>query len=170
AFLLCKAGPNDQFNLSFERLSSPETLWALRTLPKDEQKLWKKLTGDVFGKGEDAAVPSQATCSAGDVGEDGGNIEPPFSATDLENAELTNDDAPLDVVMEHLANDNSSKKLPVGYTITTDGSIVITTELELYERVVMEAATDETGPGDVRHGRGKRRKVANKQYGNFDEH
>ncbi|KIK77740.1 hypothetical protein PAXRUDRAFT_165846, partial [Paxillus rubicundulus Ve08.2h10] len=29
AFLLCKAGPNNQFNLSFEHLSSPETLWAL---------------------------------------------------------------------------------------------------------------------------------------------
>ncbi|KIK73786.1 hypothetical protein PAXRUDRAFT_20496 [Paxillus rubicundulus Ve08.2h10] len=156
AFLLSKAGANNQFNLSFKCLSSPETLQALRTLPQDEPKLWKKLTGDMFGKGEDAAVPSQATHTASDVGEDGGNIEPPFSATDLENTELTNDNAPLDVVMEHLANGNSSEKLPVSYTITTDGSIVITMELELYERVVMEAATDETGLVGVRHGQGSK--------------
>ncbi|KAG1888733.1 hypothetical protein F4604DRAFT_1569945, partial [Suillus subluteus] len=151
AFLLCTAGIDSSFNLSFDSLTSVEARHTLCDLPRTAPDMWERIQSHcpsqpVTTSSEDAA----ATVS---VPEDTVNDE-----------EEPGDDAPLELLLQFVAS--GKKCAPDGYRIDADGSLIVHTAADCFEEVPASVSNGEPIP----LGRGKRRRVANKQYGAFEEH
>lgn len=127
-------------NLSYESLTSYETRAKLRRLKDENPTFWTELTqksGDVIAEG----VEEEASLSDGDI--DGGDD------TAVE----------LDSIVAGITGDT----LPVGVAIMADGTI--SASVADSESVLPED-TEEMQVTIAEQGRGKRRKTANKLYGN----
>src|SRR5882757_751241 len=145
------------FNLSFENLTSRETLHALRDVQKNDVKTWERIKTVQY-----RVVIPQADEEA----------EPPFAhAAD---AELNPSDVAVDTVLQHIASGKLT--VPHGYSADELGNLLAHNESESFERddtVEPQVSVVDDGFKDVEsmgEGRGKRRRVANTQYNDFWQH
>jgi hypothetical protein len=141
AFSSCRAG--DNFNLSFESLTSREALQLLRSVQNNELELWK-------------AISSRKRLGAAPSEDHANEDEPPFP-------DEVDDDGcvPVDVVLHHAAGNTIQN----GFTLTDGGGLMALNESECYTQEVLED-TEES----EEYGRGKRRRISNKQYDEFWKH
>ncbi|KAG1883963.1 hypothetical protein F4604DRAFT_1574942, partial [Suillus subluteus] len=152
AFSLCTAGTDNAFNLSFESLTSLEARRMLRDLPQTAPDMWERIQLRRQPASEDAEAVTQDTeVVTESVPEDTINDE-----------EEPGDDAPLELLLQFVAS--GMKCAPDGYRIDADGSLVVDSASDTFEEVAISTDPDTT------FGRGKRRRVANKQYDAFEEH
>jgi hypothetical protein len=71
------------------------------------------------------------------------------------------DEAPLELLLQFVAS--GKKCAPDGYRIDVDRSLVVDSAADMFEEVSMSEEP-------VQLGRGKRTRVANKQYDGFEQH
>ncbi|KAG1860553.1 hypothetical protein C8R48DRAFT_544018, partial [Suillus tomentosus] len=143
AFSLCTAGADNTFNLSFDSLTSVEARRMLRDLPRTAPDMWERIQSRRQPASEDPAVPALV----------------PEDTIDDDNE--PGDEAPLELLLQFVAS--GKKCAPDGYRIDVDGSLVVDSAADMFEEVLMSEE-----PGQM--GRGKRRRVANKQYDGFEQH
>lgn len=75
--------------------------------------------------------------------------------------EQPGDEAPLSLLLEFIAS--GKDRVPDGYITDANGSLRIDTAADMFEEVVV------AGEPEV-FGRGKRRRLANKQYNAYEQH
>ncbi|KAG1839275.1 hypothetical protein C8R48DRAFT_621719, partial [Suillus tomentosus] len=143
AFSLCTAGADNTFNLSFDSLTSVEARRMLRDLPRTAPDMWEHIQSRRQPASEDPAVPAL-------VPED-----------IIDDDDEPGDEAPLELLLQFVAS--GKKCAPDGYRIDVDGSLVVDSAADMFEEVLMSEE-----PGQM--GRGKRRRVVNKQYDGFEQH
>jgi hypothetical protein len=143
---MCKAG--EGLNLSFESITSRETLLLLRDIQKNKPELWNKITSLQY--------------TAADADDD--LEEPPNDVSDEDEIE-DEIDVPVDVVMEYMCSGGTI--VPEGFVVGSNGALRVKNDSEEYEQ---EEVVEQ--PEEEEYGRGKRRAVANKRYNevNFWRH
>ncbi|KAG1873911.1 hypothetical protein F4604DRAFT_1925487 [Suillus subluteus] len=148
AFALCKAGEDDKSNLSFESLTSIDTLRDLRDLPRTDPDMWQRI---------------QLRSTTTRINDDSVDAEVSLPEDDVVESDGVDDKAPLEVVLEHIMSDKTY--VPEGYIMGTDGSLIVDGAADKH--------CDMISPSDLEGkeaGRGKRRRIANTQYGEYDAH
>ncbi|KAG1883395.1 hypothetical protein F4604DRAFT_1920599 [Suillus subluteus] len=83
---------------------------------------------------------------------------------DVVESDGVDDEAPLEVVLEHIMSDKTY--VPEGYIMGTDGSLIVDGAAD--KHCDMISPSDSEGIEEA--GRGKRRRIANTQYGEYDAH
>ncbi|KAG1867335.1 hypothetical protein F4604DRAFT_1927629 [Suillus subluteus] len=86
---------------------------------------------------------------------------PPLSLVESDGVD---DEAPLEVVLEHIMSDKTY--VPEGYIMGTDGSLIVDSAAD--KHCDMISPSDSEGIEEA--SRGKRRRIANTQYGEYDAH
>ena len=165
---MCKAG--DNFNLSFESLTSRAALRLLLDVQENQPDLWAKITASRSG----ASGLTEPT-------ED--SLESPYE----EEQDFDDDTSvPFDALAAHVGSDDSV--LPDGIVLGGDGSLLTVNTAEVYETGdgTSDGTSPDSGPtegesgstegesssteGGSGLGRGKRTKQVNKQYDAFWRH
>ncbi|KAG1877320.1 hypothetical protein F4604DRAFT_1924396 [Suillus subluteus] len=149
AFALCKAGEDDKSNLSFESLTSIDTLRDLRDLPHTDPDMWQRI---------------QLRSTTTRINDDSVDAEVSLPEDDVVESDGVDDEAPLEVVLEHIMSDKTY--VPEGYIMGTDGSLIVDGAAD--KHCDMISPSDSEGIEEA--GRGKRRRIANTQYGEYDAH
>ncbi|KAG2065561.1 hypothetical protein BDR04DRAFT_1234494 [Suillus decipiens] len=144
AFALCKAGEDDKTNLSFTSLTSIDTLQALRDLPRTDPDMWQHI--QPHSSNNDSA--------------DGAEVFLPED--DMVKSDGVNDEAPLEVVLEHIMSGKAY--VPEGYIMDTDGSLIVDGAADKHHEVIFPSE------GIEEAGRGKQQCTANTQYRDYDAH
>ncbi|KAG1835809.1 hypothetical protein F4604DRAFT_1944121 [Suillus subluteus] len=108
AFALCKAGEDDKSNLSFESLTSIDTLRDLRDLPRTDPDMWQRI---------------QLRSTTTRINDDSVDAEVSLPEDDVVESDGVDDEAPLEVVLEHIMSDKTY--VPEGYIMGTDGSLIV---------------------------------------------
>ncbi|KAG1853117.1 hypothetical protein F4604DRAFT_1686447 [Suillus subluteus] len=83
---------------------------------------------------------------------------------DVVESDGVDDEAPLEVVLEHIMSDKTY--VPEGYIMGTDGSLIVDGAAD--KHCDMISPSDSEGIEEA--SRGKRRRIANTQYGEYDAH
>ncbi|KAG1848237.1 hypothetical protein F4604DRAFT_1687777 [Suillus subluteus] len=149
AFALCKAGEDDKSNLSFESLTSIDTLRDLRDLLHTDPDMWQRI---------------QLRSTTTRINDDSVDAEVSLPEDDVVESDGVDDKAPLEVVLEHIMSDKTY--VPEGYIMGTDGSLIVDSAAD--KHCDMISPSDSEGIEEA--GRGKRRRIANTQYGEYDAH
>ncbi|KAG1736862.1 uncharacterized protein EDB91DRAFT_494654, partial [Suillus paluster] len=149
AFALCKAGEDDKSNLSFESLTSIETLRDLRDLPHTDPDMWQRIQ----------LRSTTATTSSND---DPVDTEVSLPEDHMVESDGVDDEAPLEVVPEHIMSGKTY--VPEGYIMDSDGSLIVDGAADKHCEVILPSE------GIEEAGRGKRRHIANTQYGEYNAH
>ncbi|KAG1843041.1 hypothetical protein F4604DRAFT_1938376 [Suillus subluteus] len=149
AFALCKAGEDDKSNLSFESLTNIDTLRDLRDLPRTDPDMWQRI---------------QLRSTTTRINDDSVDAEVSLPEDDVVESDGVNDEAPLEVVLEHIMSDKTY--VPEGYIMGTDGSLIVDGAAD--KHCDMISPSDSEGIEEA--GRGKRWRIANTQYGEYDAH
>ena len=147
---MCKAG--DNFNLSFESLTSRDALRLLCDVQVNQPEIWTKIT---------------TTRGHAQVDEGTGSAET-LSESPYEDDEDFDDDTsvPLDAIVAGMGS--AEEDLPEGLALNEDGSLQRVNAAEVYETEGSDI--DEDGHEEEEEeelGRGKRRKQPNRQYEAF---
>jgi len=144
---LCKA--TGDFNLSFESLTNRDALKHLVDVQTKQPELWSKIT-----------TSRNRLQDADD--EDADDRLDPF-ADDVEFEDDTS--VPLAVVVDHVGS--PEMVLPEGCAVSEDGSLAV----EIAEADSAGDVSDhDRALSDDEYGRGKRRKLKNRQYDAFWQH
>ncbi|KAG1883682.1 hypothetical protein F4604DRAFT_1920193 [Suillus subluteus] len=149
AFALCKAGEDDKSNLSFKSLTSIDTLRDLRDLPHTDPDMWQRI---------------QLRSTTTRINDDSVDAEVSLPEDDVVESDGVDDEAPLEVVLEHIMSDKTY--VPEGYIMGTDGSLIVDGAAD--KHCDMISPSDSEGIEEA--GRGKRRRIANTQYREYDAH
>jgi hypothetical protein len=136
---MCKAGEN--FNLSFESLSSREAIILLHDTQKNNASLWTKVSSSQYRTKDEIKTVTDAN-------------------NDHSNCVEDDIDVPIDIVLEYITS-GGTVVLEV-YVIGSDGGLKAHNDAEEYE----SEPVDE-GAELVEYGHGKQRAVGNRQYANF---
>jgi hypothetical protein len=142
AFTLCSAGEN--FNLSYESLTSNKAWVLLRDVQKNNPDLWSTITSAQY-----------QTKAEIDVDADDDKTD---SDDDIEDGE----EVPVDIVLKWMAS--NGKDIPPGYEVGADGALRVSNASEVYEGEEEEVDDEILA---IEYGRGKRRKIYNKNYNDF---
>ncbi|KAG1849409.1 hypothetical protein F4604DRAFT_1687439 [Suillus subluteus] len=92
------------------------------------------------------------------------NAEVSLPEDDVVESDGVDDKAPLEVVLEHIMSDKTY--VPEGYIMGTDGSLIVDGAAD--KHCDMISPSDSEGIEEA--SRGKRRRIANTQYGEYDAH
>ncbi|KAG1843547.1 hypothetical protein F4604DRAFT_1689480 [Suillus subluteus] len=149
AFALCKAGEDDKSNLSFKSLTSIDTLRDLRDLPRTDPDMWQRI---------------QLCSTTTRINDDSVDAEVSLPEDDVVESDGVDDEAPLEVVLKHIMSDKTY--VPEGYIMGTDGSLIVDSAAD--KHCDMISPSDSEGIEEA--GRGKRQRIANTQYGEYDAH
>ncbi|KIK96280.1 hypothetical protein PAXRUDRAFT_138846, partial [Paxillus rubicundulus Ve08.2h10] len=158
AFLHCKAGSNDTFNLSFESLTSIDALWAICDLSQTNSETWQRvqlcqyITMDESANSE--SFPKDSEPSAADGG---GTLTATYEDED------EGDEAPLAVVLDHILS--GKKVVPAGYCIDEHGFLRVDPMADLN---MQDEVCEPSDPVEL--GQGKHCCVANRHYNKYEEH
>jgi hypothetical protein len=139
AFEICKAGEN--FNLSFESLSSHEAIILLCDTQKSDASLWTKISSSQYiTKDEIEIVPD--------------------ADDDHSNCVEDNIDVPIDIVLEYITS--GGNVVPEGYAVGLDGGLKAPNNAEDCDSELVDE-----GAKLVEYGHGTWRAVRNHQYAKF---
>ncbi|KAG1860403.1 hypothetical protein F4604DRAFT_1905991 [Suillus subluteus] len=98
------------------------------------------------------------------INDDSVDAEVSLPEDDVVESDGVDDEAPLEVVLEHIMSDKTY--VPEGYIMGTDGSLIVDGAAD--KHCDMISPSDSEGIEEA--GRGKRRRIANTQYGEYDAH
>ncbi|KAG1861224.1 hypothetical protein F4604DRAFT_1684050 [Suillus subluteus] len=101
-------GPARKSNLSFESLTSIDTLRDLRDLPRTDPDMWQRI---------------QLRSTTMRINDDSVDAEVSLPEDDVVESDGVDDEAPLEVVLEHIMSDKTY--VPEGYIMGTDGSLIV---------------------------------------------
>ncbi|KAG1852508.1 hypothetical protein F4604DRAFT_2045241 [Suillus subluteus] len=129
--------------------ASINTLRDLRDLPRTDPDMWQRI---------------QLRSTTTRINNDSVDAEVSLPEDDVVESDGVDDEAPLEVVLEHIMSDKTY--MPEGYIMGTDGSLIVDGAADKHCDMISPSDLE----GIEEAGRGKRRRIANMQYGEYDAH